>query len=174
MNSTIPIHFIFHSGHVGSTLLSRLLEEVPSQLGLREPLPLRSLAELHDRSRRDSSEAATEFFYDRLALASGAVQSVKVRSMVGVIPMLAALVLDEEMVGHSLAVARALPRLLRRSGIETRDQYRLLRQMGCRYGQGYLFAKPLPADDIGKLLRLPGRILPDPETTRSLAEPCVA
>ena len=39
-----PLHFIFHAGHVGSTLLSRLLDEVPGVLGLREPLPLRTLA----------------------------------------------------------------------------------------------------------------------------------
>jgi len=48
-------------------------------------------------------------------------------------------------------------------GIETREQYRLLRQLGCRFGQGYLFARPLSADAVTKLLRLPGRILPDPE-----------
>ncbi len=44
-----PLHFIFHAGHVGSTLLSRLLDEVPGVLGLREPLPLRALAALHDQ-----------------------------------------------------------------------------------------------------------------------------
>jgi EAL domain-containing protein (putative c-di-GMP-specific phosphodiesterase class I) len=59
-------------------------------------------------------------------------------------------------------------------GIETRDQYRLLRQMGCRYGQGYLFAKPLPADDVTRLLRLPGRILPDPEASYPAGEACMA
>lgn len=40
-----PLHFIFHCGHVGSTLLSRLLDETNVVLPLREPLPLRSLAE---------------------------------------------------------------------------------------------------------------------------------
>jgi EAL domain-containing protein (putative c-di-GMP-specific phosphodiesterase class I) len=48
-------------------------------------------------------------------------------------------------------------------GIETREQYRLLRQMGCRFGQGYLFARPMSAEAVTQLLRLPGRILPDPE-----------
>jgi EAL domain-containing protein (putative c-di-GMP-specific phosphodiesterase class I) len=46
-------------------------------------------------------------------------------------------------------------------GIETQEQYRLLRQMGCRYGQGFLFARPLSAQAMTDLLRLPGRILPD-------------
>jgi hypothetical protein len=43
-----PLHFIFHTGHVGSTLLSRLLDETGIVLSLREPLPLRTLAEAHD------------------------------------------------------------------------------------------------------------------------------
>jgi hypothetical protein len=45
--SGLPLHFIFHAGHVGSTLLSRLLDEAGA-LGLREPLPLRTLAEVND------------------------------------------------------------------------------------------------------------------------------
>jgi hypothetical protein len=43
-----PLHFIFHTGHVGSTLLSRLLDETGGVLGLREPLPLRTLADAQD------------------------------------------------------------------------------------------------------------------------------
>jgi hypothetical protein len=44
-----PLHFIFHTGHVGSTLLSRLLDEVPGVLGLREPHPLQTLADMADK-----------------------------------------------------------------------------------------------------------------------------
>jgi len=43
-----PLHFIFHTGHVGSTLLSRLLDESGCVLSLREPLPLRTLADAAD------------------------------------------------------------------------------------------------------------------------------
>lgn len=43
-----PLHFIFHTGHVGSTLVSRLLDESSRVLPLREPLPLRTLAEVQD------------------------------------------------------------------------------------------------------------------------------
>lgn len=68
-------------------------------------------------------------------------------------------------------LARVLGMDVVAEGIETREQYRLLRQMGCRYGQGYLFAKPMSADDVSHLLRLPGRILPDPE---HVAASCVA
>jgi hypothetical protein len=45
----LPLHAIFHTGHVGSTLLSRLLDEHKGVLGLREPLPLRTLADFYDR-----------------------------------------------------------------------------------------------------------------------------
>ncbi len=43
-----PLHFIFHTGHVGSTLVSRLLDETGILLSLREPLPLRTIADAHD------------------------------------------------------------------------------------------------------------------------------
>jgi hypothetical protein len=43
-----PLHFIFHTGHVGSTLVSRLLDETGMLLSLREPLPLRTIADAHD------------------------------------------------------------------------------------------------------------------------------
>ncbi|HET8613470.1 MAG TPA: hypothetical protein VFL92_11955 [Sphingomonas sp.] len=39
-------HWIFHIGHVGSSLISRLLGAAPGVLALREPMALRALAEL--------------------------------------------------------------------------------------------------------------------------------
>jgi hypothetical protein len=39
--------FIFHIGHVGSTLLSRLIGEHPGAFALREPVILRTFAHLH-------------------------------------------------------------------------------------------------------------------------------
>jgi hypothetical protein len=57
-----PLHFIFHTGHVGSTLLSRLLDQAPGVLGLREPLPLRTLAELQDVLGTPKSRFGTEQF----------------------------------------------------------------------------------------------------------------
>ena len=39
------VHYIFHIGHVGSTLISRLMGELPETFALREPLILRTFAE---------------------------------------------------------------------------------------------------------------------------------
>lgn len=64
-----------------------------------------------------------------------------------------------------IELARVLGMDVVAEGIETREQYTQLRQLGCRFGQGYLFAKPMTADATTKLLRLPGRILPEPEET---------
>ncbi len=43
-----PVHYVLHTGHVGSTLISRLLDESRVVLSLREPLPMRTLAEAQD------------------------------------------------------------------------------------------------------------------------------
>jgi len=63
-----------------------------------------------------------------------------------------------------IELARVMDMDVVAEGIETCDQYRLLRQMRCRYGQGFLFARPMPAQSVTELLRLyPGCELPDPE-----------
>jgi diguanylate cyclase (GGDEF)-like protein/PAS domain S-box-containing protein len=49
--------------------------------------------------------------------------------------------------GHALGM-RVLA-----EGVETTEQLRLLRAQGCDEGQGYLFAKPAPADEVGELLK---------------------
>ncbi len=63
---TCPLHFIFHTGHVGSTLVSRLLDETGQVLSLREPLPLRSLAALQDEIRWASPNAPDQTQLDAL------------------------------------------------------------------------------------------------------------
>ncbi len=68
-----------------------------------------------------------------------------------------------------IELARVLGMDVVAEGIETCEQYRLLRQLGCRFGQGYLFARPLTAEAVTRLLRLPGRVLPDPEAVEAAA-----
>jgi len=59
-------------------------------------------------------------------------------------------------------------------GIETPEQYELLRELGCNFGQGYLFARPMPAEEMSSMLRLPGRILSKSEMERPVQAACVA
>jgi EAL domain-containing protein (putative c-di-GMP-specific phosphodiesterase class I) len=68
-----------------------------------------------------------------------------------------------------LELARVMGMDVVAEGIETLEQYHMLRQMGCRFGQGFLFARPMPAEAISGLLQLPGRILPDPDPAPALA-----
>jgi EAL domain-containing protein (putative c-di-GMP-specific phosphodiesterase class I) len=63
-----------------------------------------------------------------------------------------------------IELARVLGMDVVAEGIETVEQFRLLRELGCRFGQGFLFSRPLPVEGITRLLRFPGHILPDPES----------
>jgi len=67
-----PLHYIFHCGHVGSTLLSRLLDETDLVLPLREPLSLRVLADgysaLSKREAPISEEKLDRFLETHLKL----------------------------------------------------------------------------------------------------------
>jgi EAL domain-containing protein (putative c-di-GMP-specific phosphodiesterase class I) len=51
-----------------------------------------------------------------------------------------------------LELARVMDMDVVAEGIETAEQSRLLREMGCRYGQGYLFSRPLPAAQVEQML----------------------
>lgn len=51
-----------------------------------------------------------------------------------------------------IVMAHKLGLMVIAEGVETSQQRDLLKQMGCDYGQGYLFSKPLMADDVAKLL----------------------
>ena len=62
------VHFIFHTGHVGSTLVSRLLDETGDVLSLREPLPLRTLADALDVLPLPESVLSSAQFGSRLEM----------------------------------------------------------------------------------------------------------
>ena len=40
-------------------------------------------------------------------------------------------------------------------GVEDTKQHALLRELGCELGQGYLFARPVPAEELAGLMRSP-------------------
>jgi EAL domain-containing protein (putative c-di-GMP-specific phosphodiesterase class I) len=49
-------------------------------------------------------------------------------------------------------LARALRIYVVAEGVETEEQAARLYALGCDEAQGYLFSRPLPAEDIAKLL----------------------
>ena len=53
-----------------------------------------------------------------------------------------------------VALAHQLGRKVIAEGVETPDHLTILRSLGCEFGQGYLFAKPIPAEEIPQLLAL--------------------
>lgn len=65
MTPTAPVHFIFHIGHVGSTLASRLLAETGDVLPLREPMLLRTLAQVAERIGRPESLWSADLYDQR-------------------------------------------------------------------------------------------------------------
>lgn len=50
-------------------------------------------------------------------------------------------------------------------GVETPEDWNLLRRLGCDYAQGYLIARPLPAPDVPAFTRRVNQILPDCDST---------
>jgi diguanylate cyclase (GGDEF)-like protein/PAS domain S-box-containing protein len=59
---------------------------------------------------------------------------------------------DGSMVGAVLSMASALDAQVTAEGVETWDQVTRLRENGCDFGQGYLFARPRPPGDLTPML----------------------
>ncbi|MES9883547.1 MAG: EAL domain-containing protein [Sedimenticola sp.] len=53
-----------------------------------------------------------------------------------------------------ITMAHSLDLKVIAEGIESEDELKFLKEHGCEYGQGFLFSKPMPADDIEEQLRL--------------------
>jgi diguanylate cyclase (GGDEF)-like protein/PAS domain S-box-containing protein len=62
---------------------------------------------------------------------------------------------DSAIVTAVVELAQALGKRCVAEGIETEQQYALLRDLGCDYGQGYLMSRPVPADELRELLEPP-------------------
>lgn len=60
---------------------------------------------------------------------------------------------SREIVSAVIRIAKAKGIEIIAEGIENASQADILRESGCNYGQGYFFAKPLPATDMGAYLQ---------------------
>ncbi len=60
---------------------------------------------------------------------------------------------DTTIVKTILAMAQALNLRVIAEGVETQEQYDFLAELGCAEGQGYLFARPMPCEDLISFFR---------------------
>ena len=112
------LRWIFHVGHCGSTLLSRLLDQLPDVLGIREPLPLLALAEASLR-RADSAarvaplrvDAALAMTADLLARGFAAPDRMVVKAT-STVSMLAPALLASRVTDRAVLLELPLPRYL--------------------------------------------------------------
>ncbi|MCD8476307.1 MAG: EAL domain-containing protein [Shewanella fodinae] len=58
-----------------------------------------------------------------------------------------------QLVEAIIEIGHILNRTIIAEGIETAEQMALLQQLGCEEGQGYLFARPMAAEQLEPLLR---------------------
>jgi diguanylate cyclase (GGDEF)-like protein/PAS domain S-box-containing protein len=59
---------------------------------------------------------------------------------------------DRELVSAAIAMAQGLGLKVVAEGVETEAQLEYLSNWGCNYGQGYLFSKPVTAEEITEIL----------------------
>lgn len=59
---------------------------------------------------------------------------------------------SHEIVNTIVSLARSLKMCVVAEGIETADQAQWLRTLGCQFGQGYYFARPMAADTISAMI----------------------
>jgi EAL domain-containing protein (putative c-di-GMP-specific phosphodiesterase class I) len=74
---------------------------------------------------------------------------------------------DERIVSAVATLAANLGLRSIAEGVETEQQLRLLRDIGCEQAQGYLFARPMPVGDVAAALAAPPWHTPFPAGSES-------
>jgi EAL domain-containing protein (putative c-di-GMP-specific phosphodiesterase class I) len=59
---------------------------------------------------------------------------------------------EETIIGSIMPLAQKLGMDVVAEGVETQAQLVFLKEVDCKYAQGFYFSRPIPADDAGKLL----------------------
>jgi len=59
---------------------------------------------------------------------------------------------DRELINAAIAMAHGLNLKVVAEGVERKEQLAILKTMGCDFAQGYLFGKPMPAEDMTAML----------------------
>jgi hypothetical protein len=99
-------------------------------------------------------------FYDRLVMPGRAPVPIRVRSMVGIIPMLAAVVVDEPMLDRALHVSRQFTQYMESHGLTERDK---LREAGLLRGEPGDQRLLMSLVSIGQLEKIFARLFDETE-----------
>ncbi len=59
---------------------------------------------------------------------------------------------DRKILESIVALTKNLNKQIIAEGIETADQLEIVKELGCEFGQGYLFSRPLPVDELTAVL----------------------
>jgi EAL domain-containing protein (putative c-di-GMP-specific phosphodiesterase class I) len=70
---------------------------------------------------------------------------------------------DRAITNAVIALAGTMNMEVVAEGIETAEQLRFLQESGCRLGQGFLFSRPRPAEEVDDLLGWRYALPPEPE-----------
>ena len=108
-----------------------------------------SIAEAMDR--QGLWDETDGFYYDRLLTPDGTAVPVKTRSMVGMIPLLTAAVIDERSLDQSMSLGKHFSDFLQRSGYADRDKLRELGLLRGDRGQERLLLSVVGIDRFEKL-----------------------
>jgi EAL domain-containing protein (putative c-di-GMP-specific phosphodiesterase class I) len=73
---------------------------------------------------------------------------------------------DASIVGAVISMAESLNLQVVAEGVETSEQFKLLKERGCPEAQGFFFSHPLIAEDVTQLLRR-GKWVPQPAAPRA-------
>jgi hypothetical protein len=90
-------------------------------------------------------------YYDRLVTPAGDAVPVKVRSMVGIIPLLAVLVVDENALARTERVNKGFARLLNAEGLDNRAHLVEAGMLRGEPGEGRLLLGPVRVDHVLRL-----------------------
>ncbi|HZQ27682.1 MAG TPA: EAL domain-containing protein [Acidimicrobiales bacterium] len=144
-------HALADSGLPGSALVIEVTESMLMEDTHAATRVLRDLKELGLSVALDDfgTGYSSLSYLDRFP-----VDIVKIdKSFIDMLPPRAGATSGSTIAGAIISLGATLGVNVTAEGIEDRPQLALLRKMGCASGQGYLFAKPMPGDELAAQLR---------------------
>jgi EAL domain-containing protein (putative c-di-GMP-specific phosphodiesterase class I) len=81
---------------------------------------------------------------------------------------------DSAIVASVVSLARAVGIVAIAEGVETPEQLAALQGLGCGYGQGYLWSRPLPAEDLEQMMQLGAFRIPTQRTRAAVTKAAIS